>query len=318
MDSAAAARLDVAPRWPAPQWALPLLIVVPMLALAHALGTHAIIFPEGAALAMGIWSLGLPGWAASRWRVAALPPLCALLGIVFVRLDISAHLAAILAAGLALLVLHALDSRLAPAMSAAVLPIVFGVGELSYPLAVLVICLAIAAAMPWLARRRTPVPAIAGDATGRYPPAIVLGGFATTAAWIVLGGELLALPVAVLAPQLFVSALEWLGQRACTLRRGLRRWTLLVAAALVGALATQAIATPWLAGAAAVLGALILMWLMNTPHPPALAIALNPQILDVSGPLAYALAIAAGAAAMYLGVLAWHRVALLARRPAGA
>jgi len=55
-------------------WALPLAVVVPMLALASALDTHAIIFPEGAALVMGIWVLGLPGWSASRWRVAALPP----------------------------------------------------------------------------------------------------------------------------------------------------------------------------------------------------------------------------------------------------
>ena len=293
--------------WAAP--VLPLLVVVPMLALAYALGTHAIIFPEGAAIAMGVWSLALPGWSRSRWHVAALPPFCALLGVLLVRLELPAALAPILAAALALLVLQALDSRLAPAMSAAALPIVFGVDELSYPLAVLVICAVIAAAMPWLSRRRGP-PAAPGDATGRYPWGVVAGGLAAIAGWVLLGGELLALPVAALAPPLFVSALEWLGQRACTLRRGLRRWVLLVGAAFAGGLATELVATPWLAGALAVLATLALMRLLATPHPPALAIALIPQLLQAPEPLEYTVAIAAGAGALYLAVLAVHRLVL--------
>ena len=314
MGRMATARLTPAPRWAA---ALPLLVVVPMLAIAFALGTHAIIFPEGAALAMGVWSLALPGWSRSRWHVAALPPLCALLGVLIVRLELPVALAAILGATIALLVLQALDSRLAPAMSAAALPIVFGVDELSYPLAVLVICVVIAAAMPWLSRRRGP-PAAPGDAIGRYPWSVVAGGLTAIAAWVLLGSELLALPVAALAPPLFVSALEWLGQRACTLRRGLRRWVLLVGAAFAGGLATELIATPWLAGAVAVLATLALMWLLATPHPPALAIALIPQLLYSPEPLDYTVAIAAGAGALYLAVLAVHRLALAPQAAEGA
>ncbi len=294
-------------RWAA--YGLPLLVVVPMLALAFALGTHAIIFPEGAAIAMGVWSLALPGWSRSRWHIAVLPALCALLGVGLVGLELPAPLAPILGAALALLVLQALDSRLAPAMSAAVLPIVFGVDQLAYPLAVLVICVVIAATMPWLSRRRGPPPA-AGDETGRYPWGVAAGALAAITAWVVLGGELLALPVAALAPPLFVSALEWLSQRACTLRRGLRRWTLLVVAALAGAVAAELIATPWLAGAVAVIATLAVMWLLGTPHPPALAIALIPQLLQSPEPLEYTLSIAGGAAALYLGVLAVHRLVL--------
>ena len=314
MGRMATAWLKPAHRWAA---ALPLLVVVPMLAIAYALGTHAIIFPEGAALAMGVWSLALPGWSRSRRHVAVLPPLCALLGVLLVRLELPLALAAILGATIALLVLQAFDSRLAPAMSAAVLPIVFAVDELSYPLAVLVICVVIAAAMPWLSRRRGP-PAAPGDATGRYPWGVVAGGLGAITAWVLLGGELLALPVAALAPPLFVSALEWLGQRACTLRRGLRRWVLLVGAALVGGLATELIATPWLAGAVAVLATLALMRLLATPHPPALAIALIPQLLHAPRPLDYTLAIAAGAGALYLAVLAVHRLGLQPQAAEGA
>jgi hypothetical protein len=318
MDSTAPMQLELAARWAAPAWAFALLIVVPMLALASALGTDAIIFPEGAALAMGIWTLALPGWAASRWRIAVLPALCALIGVGIMRLHLSGQLEATLAAAIALLILQTADSRLAPSMSAAVLPIVFGVDRLSYPLAVLVNCVVIAAAMPWLSRRRGPPPA-PGDAPGRYPWNVIVGAFAAIVVWRLLGGELLALPVAALAPPLFVSALEWLGQRACTVRRGLRRWALLVGAALSGALAADLIGTLWLAGAVAVVATLVVMWLLTTPHPPALAITLIPLIPGAStGPVEYTLAIAAGAAALYLLVLGVDRVVLRPARPAAA
>jgi hypothetical protein len=300
------------PWWRRLRWALPF-AGIPTLALAHGLGVHAIIFPEGAALVMGIWVLGLPGWAASRWRVAALPPLCAVAGTIIVRLALPSWGAAILGAAVALALLQSFDSRIAPALSAAMLPIVFDVPDWSYPLAVLAICLVIAGAMPWLARNHGPRTELApgAEAPGRYPWAIAAAAFAAISAWILLGGELLALPVAALAPPLFVSALEWLGQGACTLRRGLRRWALLVCAALAGAVAMQLVAVAWIAGTLALAAALALMWLLSTPHPPALAIALIPQILDGIAPLAYAVAIAAGAGALYLAMLALDRVAAL-------
>jgi len=295
--------------WAGVGWALPFVVVVPMLLLASSLGVHAIIFPEGAALVMGVWVLALPGWAASRTHVALLPALCALIGTLIVRTQLPTWAAAILALGLALLVLQSSDSRLAPSLSAAVLPIVFDVEEFSYPLAVLAICLVIAAAMPWIARRRGPPP-LPLDRPGRYPLEVAVAGACAITAWILLGGELLALPVAALAPPLFVSALEWLGQGACTLRRGLRRWLLLVGVAFAGALAASVVGVPWVSGAIALTAALAIMVLMKTPHPPALAIALIPQILVGVDPLAYAAAIGAGAAALYLTMLALDRRAL--------
>jgi len=294
-------------------WALPFAVVLPMLALANAIGVHAIIFPEGAALVMGVSVLRLPGWAASRLHVATLPPLCALAGTLLVRAHQPAWAAAILGAAVALLVLHSADSRLAPSVSAAVLPIVFGVDDWSYPVAVLVICLVIAGAMPWTTRLRpaSAPPPLPADRPGRYPWAVAAAGLGAITAWILLGGELLALPVAALAPPLFVSALEWLAQGACTLRRGLRRWLLLVCAGFAGAVAEQLVAVDWIAGGLALAAALGLMWLLATPHPPALAIALIPQILGDADPLAYAAAIGAGAGALYLAMLALDRLAPL-------
>ena len=285
-------------------WALPLAVVVPMLALASALDTHAIIFPEGAALVMGIWVLGLPGWSASRWRVAALPPLFALAGVLLLRLDLPPTATAILAVALALLALQAFDTRLAPAMSAAVLPIVFDVRAWSYPLAVLAISLVVAAGMACLPR----VAAAADDTPGgRYPWQIVAGAGLAIAAWIVVGGELLALSSAALAPPLFVSALDWLSSGTLDASEGLRRWALLAGAALCGSGAVALVPVAWLSGALALLATLALMRVLTTPHPPGLAIALVPQILDAIDPAGFTLAVAAGAGALYLAILGLDR-----------
>ena len=301
--------------WTGLRWALVLIVVALMLVLAAALGTHAIIFPEGAALAMGIWVLRIPGWSASRWRVAVLPPLCALVGVLLARSDQPAWAAMLAATAVALLVLQACDSRLAPAVSAAVLPVVFDVRAWSYPVAVLVICAVVAAGMPWFGRRGdAPLHRGAKD-SGRYPWSIVGAGAAVIAAWVLAGGEILALPAAVLAPPLFVSALEWLGHRdGCRPHVGLRRWILLVGAALAGSAALALVPAAWLAGCLAVVVTLALMRATATAHPPALAIALIPQILQPSArdPLDYTLAIAAGAGALYLATYA--TAAVLARR----
>jgi HPP family len=271
--------------------ALPLVVVVPMLALASALGTHEIIFPEGAALAMGIWALGMPGWSASRWRVAVLPPAFALAGVLLLRLDWSLTATAILAVTLGLLALQALGTRLAPALSAAVLPIVFDVQAWGYPLAVLAVSLVVAAAM-----RPGPAPA------ERYGWRVVGGIWLVVVGWILAGGELLGLSSVALTPPLFVAALEWLGRGSLALGDGLRRWVVLVFAGLAGSVAAEVVPVAWVAGMLAVIATLAVMALLATPVPPALAIALIPLILDGSDPLSFTLAIAAGTAALYAGV----------------
>jgi len=107
---------------------LPLIIVAPMLVLASALGTHAIIFPRARRLRWGSGSsLGrLDGLALAGARTAA-----AVRGSR--RRDRErrpAHVVAeICGVTFGLLALAVCDSRLAPAMSAAVLPIVFGIDD---------------------------------------------------------------------------------------------------------------------------------------------------------------------------------------------
>lgn len=268
--------------------ALPLVVVVPMLAIASALGMPDAVFPEGAALAMGVWVLRTPGWSASRWRIAVLPPAFALAGVALLRLELPATVAAALAVTLALLALQALDSRLAPALSAAVLPIVFDLRAWSYPLAVLAVSVVVAAGM-----RGGSTPCV------RYPWPFVRRVWVVVAAWIVAGGQVL--PSFALAPPLFVAALEWLACGSLRPRDGARRWATLVGAGLAGSVAVEVVPSTWLAGTLAVVATLALMRALATPLPPALAIALIPQLVDTE-PVAFTLAIAAGAAALHLGV----------------
>jgi len=281
-------------------WALPLAVVVPMLALASALDKHAIIFPEGAALVMGIWVLGLPGWSASRWRVAALPPLFALAGVLLLRLDLPPTATAILAVALALLALQAFDTRLAPAMSAAVLPIVFDVRAWSYPLAVLAISLVVAAGMACLPLRLTTRRA---DATpGRSSPArdwrSRRGSSSAASCWRCRARR---------------------SRRRCSCRRRLaqpRNARRIRGAAAVALLAGAALWARAPSPSCPSHGSpvrwrcwprLRLMRVLATPHPPALAIALVPQILDATDPAGFTLAVAAGAGALYLAILGLDR-----------
>jgi len=288
--------------WDRCRWALPLIIVTPMLVLASLLGTHAIIFPEGAALAMGIWVLGQQGWTASRWRVVALPPLFAAAGVLLVEAQLPRAVAEIGSLTIGLLVLAAFDSRLAPALSAAMLPIVFSIDEWSYPVAVLVICLVLAALWRLVRHPATRRP---DDALPRrYPSGVAAVTWVVVVGWILIGGQLLALPAAVLAPPLFVSVLEWLGRGQLSVGDGMRRWGLLVGAAVFGSVAARSIPIGPVAGVVAVCATLALMRLLAMPHPPALAIALIPLILDAADSGAYVAAIATGAAALYAGAFA--------------
>jgi hypothetical protein len=77
-----------------------------------------------------------------------------------------------------------------------------------------------------------------------------------------------------------------------------------VGAAVCGSVAARSIPSAPLAGVVAICATIALMRLLAMPHPPALAIALIPQILESADPGAYVAAIAAGSAALYVGAFA--------------
>ena len=239
----------------------------------------------GGAGSAGLWTLNNPLWACSRARLLALPPACAASGVALAAIPLPRGLAEIAALALGLAVLQAARSRLAPCLSAAMFPVVFGIRSWVFPVAVAVICAVLAlvhAALPG-GRTRHPVPP-------RLPPRLVAGYALAAGGWIMAGHLLPGAPAALFAPPVFVSELEWTVGGRHSPAAGARRWVLLTVAALAGG---------WAA-------------LLADPHPPALAVSLIPFVLHRPDPLTFAAAVAVTAAVL---LLAGTAVTAVARRP---
>jgi hypothetical protein len=280
---------------------LPLVVVFPMAVVSTVTGQRDFIFPEGAALALGIGVLRTPDWTASRWRIAALPPVSAVIGHLVAAIDAPPWVLEIIGLTAALLLLEGLGSRIAPAISAAVLPVVFGVHSWAYPVVVLATCLVLSATLP---RDNGAASAAAG---GSWPRATAFRFWLIACIWIALAAPVLSLPTAALAPPLFVSALEWMNTRDRGFDLGIRRYGLIVAAAIAGAIAAQASPAEVIAAPTAAAMTLALMTVFGCWHPPALAISLVPGIATGISPAGFIAGIGVGAAALYLAASTVHQ-----------
>lgn len=292
-------------------WSLPLAVVIPMLAIGSAFHLPGVVFPEGAALAAGLWTLDNPVWACSRVRLMTLPPACAALGVTLETVvPLPGGLSQVAALVLGLALLQVTRSRLAPCLSAAMFPVVFGVRGWVFPAAVTAICVVIAAghaAGHRLAGPRTG--AVAPALPPRWPVAIagryvLLGG-----AWILLVHPIPGAPAALLSPPLFVAGLEWAAGPPHAPSGGLRRWSLLTLAGLAGgaaALLSPALPSP-VAAATAVAAVSAAAALLGDRHPPALAVCLIPFVLHRPNPLGFAASVAVTSAVLLLAGAALRR-----------
>jgi hypothetical protein len=273
---------------------LPLIVVCAMAVASTVAGQRDFIFPEGAALALGIGVLRIPDWSTSRWRIATLPPACAVIGHMLSVIDGPPWALEITGLTAALLLLQCLGSRIAPAISAAALPVVFGVHSWAYPVVVLATCLVVIAALP---------PDNGGATTaaeGSWPRATAFRFWLITCAWIGVADPMLSLPAAALAPPLFVSALEWINTPGRSFAGGIRRYALIGAAAIAGVVAAQVSPAEGIAAPTAVAMTLVLMNITHCWHAPALAISLVPGIAAGVSPASFIAGIGVGAAALYL------------------
>lgn len=265
-----------------------------MAALAAATGQRDFIFPEGAALAFGVGVLRTPEWSSSRWRIVVLVPLCALAGHLLACAHAPTWLRELTGVTVALLLLETCGSRVAPALSAAVLPVVFDVRSWAYPIVVLLSCLAVVATL------HGTKPAVRAIGHSSWPRTTAVRAWLVIGVWIAVAGPLLALPAAALSPPLFVSVLEWMSTPTRTVRAGICRYGLLVAAAITGALVAWACPAEWIAAPLSVLITLALMNVADCQHAPAVAVSLIPGIVDSLDALSLIAGVALGAGLLYL------------------
>ncbi|MFD0565044.1 hypothetical protein ACFQ2M_25895 [Kitasatospora saccharophila] len=301
------------------RWLAPVLPAAAMLALAVGLNQRAILFPEAIALAFGVWVMHRPAWIASPTRMVAGPVLCAVDGILVAQLFHALHWSKWAAAAVALLialaVLQLLAAPIGPAVSAAVLPVVFSLRTWDYPLAVLCICAAIAAVMFAIEQGRAPAPApMVAAGAWRVDRLLVLG--AVSGGWLLVSGVLLDLPPVAVAPPLMVSALEWAMLPARTLQLALKRGVLLCGGCAVGSLALWTVPQEWVGGALAVAVVCLAARYLGEPHAPAMAMALVPYVAHEENPAVAGFGAAAGTVVTYAAISAV--LALTARPRPGA
>ncbi|MCD2188011.1 hypothetical protein [Actinomycetospora soli] len=179
------------------RYAAPGLLAAVMLLAATLLDDRAVLFPEAVALGYGLWTLRRGAWAAPVGLVGV-PTAGAVLGVVAAALPGPWWWRAAAALGAMVLVLHLARSPLIPAVSAAVLPVVFDLRGFGYVLAVAVWCAVLAVSVCRVRAPRTPA----------WPGGRLAAFVAAAAVWIAAVG-LAGLPPLLSAPPLLVAGLEF-------------------------------------------------------------------------------------------------------------
>jgi len=291
---------------------VPVLVGAAMLAVAQADTT--VVFPEAVALASGIWVFQFDGWTTSKWQLTILVPALAAAGVAIAGVGIEAWQGELVVLTAVLVVLFLLRCRLVPAISAAMIPSVFHITSWVYPLAVLAVCLALAAGLhlgvagrTWRIPRHRPG---GGRLVAPWRAPTVWSAEHLALVWLVgavlvVGAGLAGhVPAGVVVPPMFVSLAEAVGGTwspkapGGSLRTLSLRWGTLVLGATLGAVVVDVLGRGWAASAVLV----VVVWLMirllrqvNFAHVPSVALVLVPLLVPKLDLATFVAGIAVGA-----------------------
>ncbi|MCX5947205.1 MAG: HPP family protein [Cyanobacteria bacterium] len=286
------------------RWAALAIAVYLALITVIARATHMpyVLFPELGALGWVIFGDARHPWARSPVLLMLTPFLAAVLGLVITRHLPYGPVAVLLDVAGSLLVIGALRSPIAPALSAGLLPLALGIHTWTYPFSILIgtggLALLIKLRQRWSRGRVSPHSE--GTDIGPAPRSSLppLKSWAPAFGVFLLGGlvleRLIGSPL-VLFPPLLVIAFEMIVHRQHCPWRGRYFSVLVVAnsAAVVGLLLVRTLGVVPAAASLAVLATLALLRLARLPFPPALGLALLPFVI-LQPPLAYPLFTLAG------------------------
>ncbi len=294
---------------------LALLYMALVAAAAGATGLEFLLFPELAALSHDV--LTRPGgkWASQPVRLVVTPAVTAVLGTLATRLLPYHVLTILLIVGASLVVIALLRSAIAPAISAGVLPLVFGVRSWLYPVSIVAVLLALAGLLvAW--RRWRPAPEEPAEGASREVDE-VLETPTPVRRWLVPLLLFVALTGFVaqrtglrflLFPPLVVMAYEMFGHpETCPWARRPRSFPIACFLTALGGLAAAKLLGGGAAGAAAAMAwGLLVLRGFDIHMPPALAVGLIPLVMKAPG-LAYPLSVGGGTAALTASFLVWRR-----------
>jgi hypothetical protein len=284
--------------------------------IAELTGAYYVMFPELGALSHEILSRPSGRWARSPLLLIITPVLTGLIGIIFTRLLPYGYVSVLLTVGGAVAVIELLNSPIAPAISAGLLPLVIGVTSWWYPAGILIgtgLLALISTPWKWLIAQADPSAPTPGDnridAVIATPPAgrywsLALFGFVLVMLTLV---RLTGLRF-ILFPPLVVIAYEMLGHPAhCPWAR--RPWMLPIVCFLTaagGLICFRLFGFGPLTAACAMGWGIIILRACDIHVPPALAVGLLPLVMNHPGAM-YPFSVALGTTSITVWFMGYRR-----------
>ena len=268
-------------------------VIAVMIAASEWFGEREIIFPEIAAIAVGMLLVPRRPWQTSRWRVLVLISLSAVVGLaVSVLLPLPLWEKMCVAFLLAQVLLVFGGTTFAPLISAAVLPVMLGSESMVYLIAAvsltaLILFVNFILERSGLRSREVycPVPPPEGRAWGRVSARIVLGVLCIAAA-VSLHAKYMV------APPMLVAFTEFMNPDSRAKEHPFKSIGLIALCAAAGAASrlglTVALGLPLTVSAAA--AAVLLLWLLREFQmylPPAAALTVLAMLIPQSDLLLY-------------------------------
>ena len=279
-----------------------LIMIALMVGVSEYLGEKEIIFPEVAALILGLWIIDKKVWTISRPMIVLLMTACALFGICLVRyspLPLLANIA--ISFTFTALCLFATRTTLIPIISASMLPVLLGTHSWVYPLSVFVMSFVLVA-IQWILEKKGLRQVISLDSKkspyrhslGHWTKLLV--GLICIAIIPVYTGKMY-----LIVPPLVVTFVEFSSSSAGFRNRPVQVFFVLIVAAILGTFFRQTLYIGLgLSEASTVLllfaCLFLFMEIVDKPFAPAGAIALIPMIIPQQNVLLYPLQVAAGSA----------------------
>ncbi|KOR21463.1 hypothetical protein ABW54_11630 [Burkholderia cenocepacia] len=250
-------------------------------------GAEYLLFPELAALAYDAFTRPGGGWARAPLLLVITPTVTAVAGIAIMRVAPDRLVASFTAIGVGILLVRLLRSPIIPAISAGFLPVIFSVTSWGYPVAIAastaglaILILARQRLRPDTESIRAPLDVHPHGITDVLPDFIRTGIFACVIAALYAVAVLTGLNL-ILFPPLVVIAYEMLAHTP-NHPWGARPYALLAASlivAVVGTLAVMSLGIGFPSVALSLLAGAAALHVMKFHFPPALAIALLPQLM---------------------------------------
>ncbi|MDD4991139.1 MAG: HPP family protein [Paludibacter sp.] len=301
-----------------------LIMIGLMVGVSEWLGEKEILFPEMAALILGLWIIDKKIWTISRPMVVLLMTVSALFGIFLVRYSPFPLLANIaISFTFTSLCLFVTRTTLIPITSASMLPVLLGTHSFVYPLSVFTMSILLVC-VQWIFEKKGLHKVISFNSNKspyRHSPwhwIKLLLGLILIAAIPVYTGKMY-----FVVPPLVVTFVEFSSSSAGFRNRPVQVFFVLVVSAILGAFFQYTLHT--VLGFSEVNTVLLLFTclflfieIVGKPFAPACAIALIPMIIPQQNVLLYPLQVAGGAATFlfvamvfFLKCYRWKRAHLL-------